>query len=317
MHEPLDLSSGNTWNRRQWLRGLAAGTATATVWPTFVAAQGKAVVHGRIKQSVCSWCFTSAGERWSLDKTCQVARDLGCPSVELLGPDSFGVVKKHGLLCAMASNTMPGPAFKRGFNNPRFQEELLGRTKKVIDACAEAKFPNVIAFAGFKWRDPDNPQSGEISRQEGADNCVKGLKEVAGYAEKNSVTICIEHLNSRDGTHPMKGHPGYQGDDLDWLAAIVRRVGSPRVKLLFDVYHVQIMHGDLLRRLEENKDIIGHIHTAGNPGRGELDERQEINYPAVMRKLVAIKYTGFVGQEFIPTRNPLDGLRQAVRVCDV
>ena len=115
----------------------------------------------------------------------------------------------------------------------------------------------------------------------------------------------------------MKGHPGYQGDDLDWVADIIRRVGSPRVRLLFDIYHVQVMHGDLIRRIEQTKDIIGHIHTAGCPGRGELDDTQEVNYPAVIRKLVEIGYTGYVGQEFIPTRAPRDGLREAVKLCDV
>jgi hydroxypyruvate isomerase len=189
--------------------------------------------------------------------------------------------------------------------------------KKVIDACAEAGFPNVIAFSGYKWRNAEDPKSGEISRDEGANNCVKGLKDLAGYAEQKKVTICMEHLNTRDDTHPMKGHPGYQGDDLDWMAKIIRRVGSERVRLLFDIYHVQIMHGDVMRRIEQNKDIIGHIHTAGNPGRAELDDRQEINYPPIMRKLLEIKYTGYVGQEFIPTRDPLKGLREAVVLCDV
>jgi hydroxypyruvate isomerase len=115
----------------------------------------------------------------------------------------------------------------------------------------------------------------------------------------------------------MKGHPGYQGDDLDYLAKIVRAVGSPRMKLLFDVYHVQIMHGDVIRRIEQCKDIIGHIHTAGNPGRAELDDTQEINYPPIMRKLLAIKYQGYVGQEFIPTRDAKTGLAEAVKLCDV
>ena len=131
--------------------------------------------------------------------------------------------------------------------------------------------------------------------------------ELAGHAEKRGVTICLEHLNTRDSTHPMKGHPGYQGDDLDWVADIVRRVDSPRVKLLFDIYHVQIMHGDVIRRLEECRDIIGHVHTAGNPGRGELDDGQEIQYIPIMRKLLDIQYTGYVGQEFIPTRDPTGG----------
>jgi hydroxypyruvate isomerase len=115
----------------------------------------------------------------------------------------------------------------------------------------------------------------------------------------------------------MKGHPGYQGDDIDYVADIVRRVGSPRVKVLFDIYHVQIMHGDVIRRMDECRDVIGHVHTAGNPGRGELDDQQEIQFPPIMRKLLEIGYTGYVGHEFIPTRDPLVGLRQAVQVCDV
>jgi hydroxypyruvate isomerase len=231
--------------------------------------------------------------------------------------EQWGVLKKHGLTCAMAPNGMPGAPFVKGLNNPRYHEEVISRARKVIDACAAARFPNVIAFTGYKWRDADNPRSGALTLEEGADNCVKGLKALAGYAEKKGVNVCLEHLNTRDASHPMKGHPGYQGDDLDYVAGIIRRVGSPRVKLLFDVYHVQIMNGDVIRRLEQTKDILGHIHTAGNPGRGELDERQEINYPPIMRKLLEIKYTGHVGQEFIPTRNPLEGLRQAVRLCDV
>src|SRR5439155_18755278 len=174
-----------------------------------------------------------------------------------------------------------------------------------------------IAFTGYKWKNPEDPKSGEISLADGEKNCIKGLKEIARHAEQKKVTVCVEHLNTRDDSHPMKGHPGYQGDDLDYVAGILRKVGSPRLKLLFDVYHVQIMHGDLIRRLEQTKDLLGHIHTAGNPGRGELDDQQEISYPAVMKKLVQLQYGGYVGQEFIPTRNPLEGLRDAVQLCDV
>ena len=224
------------------------------------------------------WCFNSAGEKWDAEKTCRVARELGCVSVELIDPEHWGVLKRHGLTCAIAPNGMPGMPFMRGFNNPKYHEEVTARTRKTVDACADAGFPNVIGFSGFKWRTAEDPKSGEISREEGADNCVKAIKELAGYLEKRKVTLCLEHLNTRDASHPMKGHPGYQGDDLDWLAGVIRRVGSERVKLLFDVYHVQIMHGDLVRRLEQNKDVLGHVHTAGNPGRGELDERQEIQY---------------------------------------
>jgi hydroxypyruvate isomerase len=305
--------------RRQLLRTVAGGLAAGALLPSSfpVRAAEPAVSKGRIKQSVAFWCFNSAGEKWDLETTCRVAKELGCLSVELVAPEQWHVLKKHGLICAIAPNGMPGAPFQKGFNNPRYHEEVIARTKKAIDACAEAGFPNVIAFTGYKWRDADDPQSGEISRDEGAAHCVKALKEVVGHAEKRGVTICLEHLNTRDDTHPMKGHPGYQGDDLDWVAGIIRRVGSERLKLLFDIYHVQVMHGDIIRRLEQNKDIIGHVHTAGNPGRGELDDRQEIQYAPIMRKLVDLGYTGYVGQEFIPTRNPREGLREAVRLCDV
>jgi sugar phosphate isomerase/epimerase len=315
MNEPNDAVS-----RRSLLRGAAAAGAAAAlsgIGPEALAAEGKAALKGRIKQSIVFWCFNVSGDKWDLDTTCQVAKELGCVSVEITNPEDWPTLKKHGLLCAIAANGMPGAPFKKGFNNPKYHEEVIDRTKKVIDACADAGFPSVIAFSGYKWRDADDPKSGEISRDEGFDNCVKGFKQIIPYAEKKGVTICMEHLNTRDDSHPMKGHPGYQGDDVDWMANIIRKVGSPRLKLLFDVYHVQIMHGDLLRRIEQNKDVIGHIHTAGNPGRGELDDAQEIQYAPIMKKLLEIKYEGYVGQEFIPTRDAREGLRQAVRLCDV
>lgn len=271
----------------------------------------------RIKQSIVFWCFNTAGQQWDLENTCEVASQLGCVSVEVVEPADWHTLKKHNLTCALAPNGMPGAPFVKGFNNPRYHDEVSTRAEESIDACAEAGFPGVVAFTGYKWRDAEDPNSGEIPRAEGADNCVAGLRKIAGYAEQKGVTICLEHLNTRDDTHPMKGHPGYQGDDIDYVASIVRRVGSPRVKLLFDIYHVQVMHGDVIRRIEQNKDIIGHVHTAGCPGRGELDETQEIYYPPIMKKLLDIGYDGYVGQEFIPTRNPLAGLKQAISLCDV
>jgi hydroxypyruvate isomerase len=306
-------------DRRHLLAGIAAASAAGKLVPSVLAAAAevKAVHKGRIKQSIVYWCFNSAGEKWDVDTTCRVARELGCVSVEVVPPAEWGVLKKHGLICALAPNGMPGFAFMKGFNNPRYHDEVISRTKNAIDHCAEAKFPAVIAFTGYRWRDADNPKSGTISADEGFEQCVKGLKEVVGHAEKRGINLCLEHLNTRDASHPMKGHPGYQGDDLNWVAEIVRRVGSPRLKLLFDIYHVQIMHGDVIRRIDEMKELIGHVHTAGNPGRGELDDNQEILYPPIMRKLLEIKYEGYVGQEFIPTRNPREGLHQAVRLCDV
>jgi hydroxypyruvate isomerase len=297
---------------------LAAGAAAAGV-PSGLSpsSAGAASMKGRIKQSLVHWCYTMTGNQWDIEKLCQVAKDLGCTSIELAPPETWATLKKHGLTNAMAANGMPGAPFMKGFNNPRYHDEVIARTTETIDACAEAGFPAVIGFTGYKWRDADDPTSGEISAEEGAANCVQGLKKIAGHAEKKGVTICIEHLNTRDHSHPMKGHPGYQGDDIDYVANIVRKVGSPRVKLLFDFYHVQVMNGDLIRRVEQCKDVIGHIHVAGCPGRGELDGSQEINFPPLMLKLLDIGYEGYVGQEFIPTRDALTGLRQAVALCDV
>jgi len=277
-------------------------------------AKGKAVTKGRIRQSIVHWCFS---KHWDVARTAEIAKQLGCESVELVAPEHYPTLKKHGLLCAIASNGMPGAPFVKGFNNPKYHEEVIQRTKKAIDACAEYGFPSVIAFNGYKYRDAEDPDSGEISLQEGADNCVAGFKQIVPYAEKKKVTICLEMLNTRDASHPMKGHPGYQGDHTDYCADILRRVDSPRLKLLFDIYHVQIMDGDQIRRIRELKDLIGHVHTAGNPGRGELDQSQEINYPPIMRALLEVGYKGFVGQEFIPTGDPLAGLHQAVELCDV
>ena len=275
------------------------------------------VKNGRIKQSLAYWCLNATNWNWDIERICETAKGLGCPSVELVPFELWPVVRKHGLQNAVAHNGMPDPVFAKGLNNPRYRDEVIARTKQAIDQCADYGVPSVIAFTGHKWLDAEDPESGEISLEQGAENTVKGLKELAQHAERKSINIVLEQLNTRDGSDPMKGHPGYQGDDLDYCAEIVRRVDSPRVKLLFDIYHVAIMNGDIIRRLSQYRNWIGHIHTAGVPGRGELDDRQEIYYPAVMRTLLEIGYEGYVGQEFIPTRNPEEGLAQAVALCDV
>ncbi|MEQ8211399.1 MAG: TIM barrel protein [Lacipirellulaceae bacterium] len=276
-----------------------------------------AVTNRRIKQSIVHWCLESSSENWGVEETCQLAKSLGCQAVEIVAPEDWGILKRYDLICAMTLIGMPGMPFVKGYNNRLYHEELIYRSKSTIDACRQAGFPNIIAFTGFKWRDAEDPTSGEISLEEGADNCVAGLKELASYAESQGVTVCVEHLSTRDESHPMKGHPGYQGDDIDYVASIIRRVGSPRIKVLFDAYHVQIMHGDILRRLEENAELLGHVHVAGVPGRNEINENQEINYPAVMRKLLELDYQGFVGQEFIPSGDPVESFREAVSLCDV
>ena len=311
-------SNPKSLNRRQLLQGTVGAAAFAGIVARDVAAAPQAaIVNGRIKQSVVFWCFNVGGDKWDLNKTCEITAKLGGKSVEIVGPEDFATLKKHNLVCAIASNGMPGAPFMKGLNNLKYHDEVIERTKKTIDGCSDAGFPSVIAFTGFKWRDAEDPTSGEIPLEEGMANCVTGLKKLAGYAEKKGVTICLEHLNTRDDSHPMKGHPGYQGDNVDQVADMLRKVGSNNVKLLFDIYHVQIMNGDVMRRMEQMKDIIGHVHTAGCPGRAELDDTQEVQFAPIMRKLLEIDYKGYVGQEFIPTRDPLQGLTEAMTLCDV
>ncbi|MEX2284291.1 MAG: sugar phosphate isomerase/epimerase family protein [Gemmatimonadota bacterium] len=278
----------------------------------------RVVKNDRIKQVIVSWPFQVFGEQWDLDTLCRVARDFGCYGIELVGPDAFPTLREYGLTCALAVNGMPDPPFVKGLNNLRYHDEIITRTRRRIEECALAHMPAVIAFNGFKYRDATDPNSGEIPPDEGAANTVRGLKELALDAEKHGVAICVEHLNTRILGDDFRGHPGYQGDDIDYCADIIRQVGSARVKLLFDIYHVHIMHGDVIPYIKKlGPDYIGHVHTAGVPGRAEIDDSQDIDYAAVMRALLESGYSGYVGQEFIPTRDPLEGLRQAITLCDV
>jgi hydroxypyruvate isomerase len=299
-HEPSSIS------RRNMLK-IAAGVGAAVGLASCASIEEHhrpAATRGRINQSVAYWCFAKS---WNLEKMCQVAKGLGCKSIELVGPDDFATLKRHGLVCALAPNGMPDPPFVKGFNNPQYHDTVVAATRETIDACAEYEFPSVIAFTGFREDIPDDV---------GVTNCVTGLKKIMGHAEKKNVNICLEILNSRVDVE-MKGHPGYQGDHVDYCMEIIKKVGSPRMKLLFDIYHVQIMDGDVISRIRQYKDYIGHYHTAGCPGRNEIGERQEINYRAIMQEIVRTGYTGYVGQEFIPTGDPLKSLTEAVRICNV
>ncbi len=263
------------------------------------------IKNGRIKQSLVHWCYAKT---WSVEEFIPVAKALGCTSIELVGTEYYPLLKQHGLECAIGFLDMqPDMPFDKGFNNPAHHDRAIAATKKAIDAAAEHGFHRVITFTGM---------SGGVSLDEGARNCVEGWKKILPYADSKGITLCLEMLNSRDPVE-MKGHPGYQGDHVDYCVDMIRKVGSPYLKLLFDVYHVQIMDGDIIRRIHEIHDLIGHVHTAGNPGRRELDDQQEINYPPIMKALVDVGYDGFVAHEFIPTRDPMEGLREAVVLCDV
>ena len=269
------------------------------------------------KQSVAYWCLSDTEWTWDAEQICQTAKSLGLASVELAPPESYPTLRKHGLTCALCFNGMPGAPFAKGLNNLEYHDEVIAATKQSIELSAEYGFPNVIAFTGYKWRNALDPESGEVSLDECMTNCVKGLTALSGYAASKGVTLCLEHLNSRDGSHPMKGHPGYQGDDIDFCAEIIRAVNSPSVRLLFDVYHVQVMHGDIIRRLRAHKDVIGHIHTAGCPGRNEFDDRQEIHYPGIAAAIRDIGYTGYIGHEFIPKGDPVAALQTAMKVFSI
>ena len=280
--------------------------------------KGKAVQNGRIKQIIVSWPYMVFGDQWTLDELCQAAVELGVEGIELVGPNDWLTMQSYGLICGMSVNGMPDPPYEKGLNNPRYRDQVIAQTKRRIEECGEANVPNVIAFTGFKYRDLDNPDAGVISPDEGAVYTIEGLKELAPHAERHGVTICLEHLNSRFEGDDFRGHPGYQGDDIDYCAEIIRRVGSPNVKLLFDIYHVQMMNGDIIARIKEyGTDLIGHIHTAGVPNRRELDDKQELFYPPIMEALLEIGYEGYVGHEFIATRDPIEGLREAIELCDV
>lgn len=312
-------------SRRDMIKGSAALTAAAIAGSAlpgklFGSSADQAVKKrsGHINQIIVSWTYMSFGNKWSLDELCQAAVELGAQGIELVGPDEWPTLHRYGLVCGLSVNGMPDPPYEKGLNNPRYQEEVIRRTRRRIEECGDAGVKNVIAFTGFEHRDLDNPDAGVIPPDEGAANTVAGLKELALHAEKHDVTICVEHLNSRVAYDDFRGHPGYQGDDIDYCADIIREVGSSHVKLLFDIYHVQIMNGDIIARIKEyGTDLIGHIHTAGVPDRRELDNQQELNYPAIMQALLDIGYEGYVGHEFIPTRDPMDGLRQAMELCDV
>lgn len=308
-------------DRRSWMAATAAALGSTLLGKTNLLAEDHPL-KGNINHSLVQWCFA---DYWNLDELCQLAKRLGCKSVELVEPEDWPTLKKHGLTCAIS----PSHLFMQGMNNPKYQEMCLEILRQRIDQAADAGVPTVITFTGYA-EDTGPPADGtnpdvsnlpanrpRIDPETGIKNCVAGFKKIVGYAEKKKINLSLEILNSRVTDHPMKGHPGYQGDHVDYCMEIIRQVGSPRFGLLFDIYHVQIMDGDLIRRIRECGEAINHVHTAGNPGRGELDKRQEINFPAVMQALVDIGYKGFVGHEFIPTRDPLEGIKEAIAACDV
>jgi hydroxypyruvate isomerase len=299
-------------SRRSALRNLSGGTAAlaavASLPNTLLAADAAAPkLKGNIHHSACRWCYGSLlnsdqgkPAKMTFEDFCREAANLGLQSVELLGPSEWPAVKKAGLICAMCN----GPDnISYGWNRLDHHDVLLPKFQQAIPQVAQNGFPNIITFSGNR---------NGMDDQQGLENCVTGLKRLMPTAEKYKVVVALELLNSK------VDHKDYMADHTAWGVEVCKRVGSEWLKLLYDIYHMQIMEGDMIRTIRENYQYIGHYHTGGVPDRHEIDETQEINYSAVMRAIVATGYKGFVSQEFVPKRpDALASLRQAIQICDV
>lgn len=303
------MNSKTVLNRRDLLKrgasGLLAGAAgSALTQSAQAASQGSVVSNGRIRQSIMGWCFKDHMDVPTLAKHC---KEIGLVAMEGISADHYPMVKALGLDISLVSGAH---GFSKGPCNPQYRELVVSGLHKAIDLAKDVGCPNVITFTGMRYDGMDDEKA--------AQNCIDTWKEVLPHAERKGITLVLEHLNSRDNTHPMKGHPGYFGDDVDFCIDLIKRMDSEHFKLLFDIYHVSIMNGDIIRRIRQYHQYIGHYHTAGNPGRGELDDTQEINYPPILEAILETGYQGFVAQEFIPTwDDPIAALRHAAKLCDV
>jgi hydroxypyruvate isomerase len=284
-------------SRRTILKSAITGVTVASL-PSMAWPQQKDSIQrkGRIKQSVSRWCY----QKIPLDDLCVYAAKIGLKAVDLLGPEEYEVPGRHGLICSMgyAGGGEIPTALNRVENHARIEEGF----RKNIPLAAKAGVPNVITFSGNR---------AGMSDEEGAKNTILGLNRVKKIAEDNGVTICMELLNSK------VNHKDYMCDHTAWGVQVVQAVNSPRVKLLYDIYHMQIMEGDLISTIQQNIQWLAHFHTGGVPGRHELDGTQEVQWDGVMRGIAATNYQGYVAHEFVPSRDPLTSLREAVDLCDV
>jgi len=276
---------------------LAAGTVAALAKLDSMAhadEEFSVIRNSRINQTVCQWCYG----KMLVEELARNAARMGLKGVDLVRPEHFATLKQYGLIGTMTL-THPIP---KGLNRKENHEECLAQIRAAIDATAEAGFPNVICFSGNRAGMDD---------EEGLKNCVEAVKQVVGVCEQKKITLCMELLNSK------RDHKDYMCDRSEWGARLVKAVGSDHFKLLYDIYHMQIQEGDVIATIRQYKECIGHYHTGGVPGRHEIDETQELNYPAVMRAIVETGFKGYVGQEFVPARDPMTSLAQAAKICDV
>lgn len=298
----------NLFSRRKFLARTAGVAALAAAGACPLGASGAPSAHsragssgvGRLKQSVCRWPYA----KLSLADFCRRSRQLGFAAIDLLYPDEWAAASDAGLIVSMGYAGRRDKFIQIGFNDPANHALLLGELEMALPRAAEARVANLIAMFG-------NRVSG-IDDAAAIANCAAGLAKIAPAAEKHGVTVCVELLNSK------VDHPGYQGDHTAFGAAVMRAVNSPRVKLLYDIYHMQIMEGDVIRTIRGNIDWIGHFHTGGVPGRHEINDSQELNYHAIAAAIADLDFKGYVAHEFVPTRaDPFSSLAEALRICTV
>lgn len=286
------------------IAGASAVAVTAATLPRHLAANEASTpmkLKGRVNHSVCKWCYGGI----SLDDLCQAGKEMGLVAIDLLNPNEFATVKKHGLVCSMVSNpSVDGlGGIERAFNRVEHHDKLVSAYEQRIKETAEAGFERLICFSGNR---------AGLDDEKGLENCAIGLKRIMPFAEKHKVTVCMELLNSK------RSHKDYQCDYSKWGIELCKRVGSERFKLLYDIFHMQIMEGDVCDTIKENHQYFDHYHTGGVPGRAEIDESQELYYPRIIQAIVDTGFKGYLAQEFVPRRrDKLASLRQGVQICDV
>ncbi len=295
-HSPIPrrsfLAALGTAGAASVVAGFAPATATAV--PASLTTGHR---PGRLKQGVCKGVFK--GVKLDNDEMCREAAKLGAHGIDLVGPEFFPSLQKYGLIPTMLPG---GSGIKAGINDPKNHATIEPKMREAIKIAAGVKAPNVIVLAGDR---------AGISDQQGLDTSAAFLNGIKAQAEDAGVTLCIELLNSK------VNHPGYMCDHTAWGVELCKRVNSPRVKLLYDIYHMQIMEGDVIHTIQQNLAYIGHLHTAGNPGRHEFDESQELNYPGICKAVADLGYQGYLSHEYTPTKDALATLDRMMRLCEV
>ncbi len=291
-------------NRRSAIRNIVAGTAAITatgMLSSFKKDESKEMtadkLKGNINHSVSPWCYS----QFTLDQLCEFSKEIGITGVDLCGPKDWPTLQKHGMYSSMCNGAEIN--LTDAFGDKQFHATLQKNYTEMIPLVEKNGYKNLICFSGSR-RGKDN--------ETGWNNCVEGLKPLVALAEKHNVVLCMELLNSKID------HKDYQCNNVEWGVELAKRLNSENFKLLFDIYHMQIMEGDIIRNITDYHQYIAHFHTGGIPGRHEIDDTQELFYPAVMRAIVATGFKGYVGQEFVPKQaDKIASLRNAIHICDV